>query len=149
MKTLERLGVTALALVVGAQLATLPALAAKPGAVWGSIELTNVGDEPQATGQAIVKSVKYEGITGTGDVLYSARVSVACQGLTPGATYRTDLGTFTANRKGQGTISGTVRLIDRGYGGESDNVVFDWLLGVDVVRLGPDGSSTLVLMASW
>jgi hypothetical protein len=148
MKQLEWLAV----LVVGATLLASAPAKAKPkddGHGWSTIELANTGDEPNATGQATVENVKYEGNDGAGNAIYSIKASVSCQNLTPGATYRTPLGSFTANRKGEGNIRGTVVVIDTGEGHWDLPEWFEWLLRVTVYRLNTDGSSTLVLYGSW
>jgi hypothetical protein len=65
---------------------------------------------------------------------------VKCRNLTPGATYWTPAGTFTADVTGAGKISAKVSFGD--FAGEWDPP--DPYV-VDVVRLDPDGSSTTVL----
>jgi hypothetical protein len=140
--------IATLALIVSA-----PALAkpAKPdgGSTWGPIELTNVGDEPRASGEATLTEVV------RGDVYYEqglfyiesyrARLHVDCKNLTPGATYAVPAGTFTANSRGKATVEGDVYF----------EIVYiytwsrTWQLSnpywVDVVRLNPDGSAATVL----
>jgi hypothetical protein len=146
MNPVKRLGL--LALLVGATLFVgTAARAAAPGN-WGTVQLTNIGDEPGALGEASLTHVKRL----WSDVVewmridhYSGKLTVKCRNLTPGATYSTPAGTFIADRKGNGGASGQVLFtvyVDEGWWGPT--VVIEPYV-VDVVRLNPDGSSTTVL----
>jgi len=137
----KRLGLAAL-LVFGATLyASTPA--------WAEIDLTPTGAEPGATGQASSSHVKFveSGIldpaNGIGFDEYMCTLTVTCQGLTPGATYATNAGTFKASRDGTGSAKAArVRFVweYQNYGLYSEP-------RVAVSRINPDGSYTLVLWA--
>jgi hypothetical protein len=142
-----------LALAIGMILfANTPAWAAKPNKDirdnWGSIQLTNTGAESQATGEASLAQVVMTPDPTPWGLSYdcSGRLTVKCQNLTPGATYWTAAGTFTANDKGVGRITGEVRFgfYVPGWGPPEPYVVV-----VDVVRLDPDGSRTTVLTGAF
>lgn len=109
-----------------------------------------VGDEPGACaeGSFTVQNVKqtvYRGYAGTSWVCwsYTGKLSLACQGLRPGATYLTPAGRFTADATGAGSVTGKAtlsvcKIVVNGWE--------DWRPDViDVVRLDPDGSTTTVL----
>jgi hypothetical protein len=66
-------------------------------------------------------------------VWWECSVTINCQNLTPGATYETGLGTFTANRKGNGKVSGYVWSVD-----------YPGLVPPYVYRLNANASRTLV-----
>jgi hypothetical protein len=150
MNPMKRFGLAALLAVGVTLLASTPARAAG-GEKWGTIQLTNVGDEPQASGEASLTHVNRwwtEVIEWLRIDYYSGKLSVKCQNLTPGATYSTPAGTFTADRKGNGGASGQVSFtvcVDEGWGGPT--VIEPYV--VDVVRLNPDGSSTPVLTGTF
>lgn len=151
MIPMKRLGLVAV-LAVGATLfASTPAQA--KGEDWGTIQLTNVGDEPQASGQASLTNVVCRDSNPydpdpwrTG--YCSGKLTVYCRNLTPGATYWTPAGTFTANRKGNGAIIGKVVFTVEWYRSDWWGPVVTLPYVVDVIRLDPDGSGfveTLVL----
>ena len=102
-----------------------------------TFELVNVGDEPLATGHVTygaLKRVKLPpDIPPPYPTLWEQKMTISCQNLTPGATYETSAGTFTADRNGNGKVSGWV------------NVDPTWRF-VYVARLNADGSSTTVLV---
>ena len=136
------------ALAVGVALfASTPAQAGR-SEDWGTIQLTNTGAEPEASGQASLTNVKFEGF-GDWTLCYSGQLSVKCKNLTPGARYSTPAGTFTANRKGNGLVNGkvfiTVGWYDDGWFGPQVTEPYV----VDVVRLNADGSSTTVLTGDY
>ena len=105
MSSTKQAQLAVLLLVAAAVLADTPALAA-PKKASGTAQLTPpaTSDEPNASGQA-----KFDGLwirnpsfgwVATGDL------TVTCRGLTPGATYRTTAGRFTASTAGTGTVTG-------------------------------------------
>lgn len=144
---MNRFRLAVLLLILGALFATSPALAVKPGHSggdsWGKVQLLNTGDESLATGTASLTGVKLVGVWNDWTwslYTYSGKLTVNCRNLTPGSTYWTPAGTFTADATGAGKTTGSV---------EFWLVAGDWNpLGpfvVDVVRLDSDGSSTTVL----
>jgi hypothetical protein len=142
MKTTKQFALVVL-MVVGATLcATTPAGA--------QIDLTPTGAEPGATGQASLTHLRYDsaGIldpaNGIGYQAYTCNLNVACQGLTPGATYQTSAGTFQASRDG----TGKARAVKFYLIWEYQNGVLIYEPRVEVYRITPDGSSTLVLWAT-
>ena len=140
MNPMKRLGMVALVVAGMTLLASTAAQAKKNADDPHLIELRNTGVEPQATGQVILGDVKFEGVDVVGEPVWTQQIRIRCQNLTPGATYyATALGTFTADRKGNGKTSGTLQWGAEPWGG--------WVY-IDVFRLEPDGSSTLVL-TSW
>ena len=149
MNLMKRLGLGALLAVCVTLFASTSAWAAKPehaasGEDWGTIELANMGDEPFASGVASLTNVDWVRVA-KGAFLYGGRLSVTCHNLTPGATYWTPAGTFIANRKGSGKVSGDVWL-ELNYG-------WSWVsvspFVVDIVRSNPDGSGTPVLTGTF
>jgi hypothetical protein len=155
MKSMQKLELTALALTLGALIAASPVLAGwgprniknESPENFGTIQLTNAGEEPAASGEATLRHVvcSYVRVVGGswGDPIvergYTGTLIVKCQNLIPGATYSTPVGTFTADSKGTGTITGGVAWGTTGYS-------FEGFGGyVEVVRLDGDGSSTTVL----
>lgn len=137
MKTMHRLGLTALVLTVGTLFIASPAIAGKPNVDkpsggWNTTELLNVGDEPQATGEVIWGKPVLESGT-LWPPVFSYEVTLKCQNLTPGAIYVTPVGTFTANKKGNGMVSGRMIMSS------------DWRDLYYVERLNLDGSTTPVL----
>ncbi len=137
-------------LVVGVTLFASTPARAKPGQTsssgsWGTIQLMNTGAEPEAAGEASLTGVK---VVAEADFFWpygvsyrcSGKLTVNCQNLTPGASYWTPAGMFTADDTGAGRISGKV---DFGF------YVAEWCppnpYMVEVVRLDPDGSDTTVL----
>jgi len=163
MNPMKRLGLAALLAVGLTLLASTPARAKKPGGeiggdTWGPIELTNVGDEPQASGKATLTEVVLVDVYDSGLVhwqCYTGRLSVQCRHLTAGATYSIGTGWFlpapmwtvTANSAGKVETSEDV-YFEIGYS-PTWEWPFDWVLSfpcqVGVFRLEPDGSSTKVL----
>jgi hypothetical protein len=91
MKTAIRFAFAALLLLAATLIAGRPARAED----WGEIHLVNEGNEPLASGQATLTNVTYGGyvLVGTSPVvtvaeLFQGQLTVTCQGLTPGKTYR-------------------------------------------------------------
>ena len=154
MKTTKHFALMAL-LVLGATLyASTPARAAP-------FDLTPTGAEPGATGQGRLAHVELVDYSVGGQIwigpppsyqmhwqyewyTYSGELSVACQGLTPGATYRTSAGTFIADRYGRGKAKTTDFSFTYGY--EWGRLIS--VPQVEVYRVNRDGSETLVL-AGW
>jgi len=149
MKTVKRLGLVALLVVAVTLVASAPAWA-KPGGTsaggnWGTIQLMNTGAEPEAAGEASLTGVK---VVAEADFFWpygvsyrcSGKLTVNCQNLTPGASYWTPAGMFTADDTGAARISAKVSF---GF------YVADWDPAdpymVEVARLDPDGSDTTVL----
>jgi hypothetical protein len=142
MMTMKRFARTAL-LVLGATLcASTPA--------WAQIDLTPTGAEPGATGQASSSHVRFvnSGIIdpayGIGSEYYTCTLYVTCQGLTPGATYtvtNSNAGTFKASRDG----TGSVKVVKYPLIWEYQNGMLYLEPRVQVYRINPDGSYTLVL----
>jgi len=146
MKTTKHFAVAAL-LVLGATLG-----ASTPVRADGTGDLTPTGAEPNAIGQYTLTHVKFINGGGFnydpgGYELYRGRLTVTCQGLTPGATYATSAGTFKAARDGTGKATASqVNFVYR----------FEWTWWgaiviipptVSVARVNPDGSMTVVLQA--
>jgi len=128
--------------------ASTPARAKKPaGESWSPIKLTNVGDEPQASGEATLTDVVLVDIhfNESGSVCwecYTAGLRMDCKNLTPGATYSTPAGTLTAGSRGKVTVAGNV-YFEIGYSPNWDGwppVWKPWPYVVDVVRLNPGGA---------
>ena len=140
-KTKKQFALVAL-LVLGA---TLPA--STPA--W-AIDLSPTGAEPGATGQASSSHVRYVGsgiidpTNGIGYVDYTCTLYVTCQGLTPGATYATSAGTFNASRDGTGSAKAVKCHLTWYYW----NGALYSAPRVQVYRINPDGSYTLVLWAA-
>jgi hypothetical protein len=143
MNPVKQLGLVALLMVGPALFVSTPAQAGKialPDAGnWGTVQLTNVGDEPGASGEASLTDVRclHEDPP---LCLHSGTLTLKCQNLTPGATYLTAAGTLKPNRKANGEWEVTGKVL----------FLFDYLnweppYVVEVVRLDPDGSSTTVL----
>jgi hypothetical protein len=150
---MKRLGMAAVLAASAMTLASAPAQAKKPaGETWGPIELKSVGDELLASGEASLTEVVLVDIYSdeSGSYYwecYTARLRVDCRNLTPGATYSTPAGTFTANSRGKTTVAGEV-YFEVGYFPSWDGwppVWRPWPYVVDVVRLDPTGTSTRVL----
>jgi hypothetical protein len=142
MNPMTRIGMVAV-LVAGATLLASTAAAARSKNTY-TYELVNVCDsgdqDADATGQAtygewtwvLSRPHDFEG-------WWERRVDVNSQNLTPGATYWTPVGTFTANSKGNGKVSGYLRSDFRFPG-----------IGMVVYRVNADASWTLVLeYSSW
>jgi hypothetical protein len=142
MNTMRRFGVAAV-LALGATLyASTPA--------WAQIDLTPTGAEPGVTGQASSSHVRYvnSGIidpaNGIGYDYYTCTLYVTCQGLTPGATYMvSNGGTLKASRDGTGSIKAARYPLIWEY----QNGMLYSEPRVQVYRINPDGSYTLVLWA--
>ena len=123
---------------------------------WGTVQFTNLGDEPQASGQATLKKVSYYLSWYDADEYwheygngYRGTLTVECKNLTPGATYSTPAGTFKADSRGKGKVSGKVSFIivyEVSWWG--DTIWQCELVGpyeVGVTRVNADGSDTPVL----
>jgi hypothetical protein len=159
MNPMKRLGVAAV-VVAAMLLAGTSAQAKAPGGEdwsnWGTTQLTNVGDEPQAFGEATLTKVESKDtfvLHGDGGessepmyayVMHTGVLTVSYQNLKPGETYWTPAGTFKVDRKGSGTVKGKVWFVI-----EYEYVGYEYVLTkcyvVDVIRLEPDGSGTAVL----
>ncbi len=143
MNLMKRLGLAAL-FAVGVTFFASTSAWAGSGEDWGTIELANIGDEPQASGSASLTNVDWLRVA-KGAYIYTGRLSVTCHNLTPGATYWTPVGTFIANRKGDGKVSGYAPLV----------LIYGWSwvsvepLVVNVIRSIPDGSNTTVLTGTF
>ncbi len=163
MNPMKRLGLVAVFLVGVTLLASTPAAAEGKvkGEDWGTVELENVGDEPQASGQASLNNVELV-LAWVGLHVYKGELTVTCQGLTPRATYWTPAGTFKADRTGAGQVKGRVEFEfhwvywgwDEPVFGDSPPWIggepywdgpYPWGFMVDVARLNPDGSEAVVL----
>ena len=100
----KRVRLVVLLVVAAALLAGTPALAA-PKKAGGTAPLKPPGtsDEPNASGRAKFAGLWVQdpglGWYAVGDL------TVTCGGLTPGATYRTTAGSFTASTTGEGTAT--------------------------------------------
>lgn len=126
MNPVKRVGLAALFAVGVTLLASTPARAGE------RYELANVGDEPQARGQVTYRGAYF--IPEPPDSgWWVTHMSISCQNLTPGATYRTPVGTFTADRRGKGKAAGWVSIFEGFY------------RCAYVARVNADGSWTLVL----
>ncbi len=135
MTSMTRFGLAVL-FVVGVALCTSsPAWAQSP------LELTNTTDanDPDygASGTATLTHQKLLYSDEYGAVM-SAQLVVQCELLTPGATYLINGRTFTADRNG--SLEKKLGYV-RYYSGDGPSV--------EVSRLNPDGSSTLVLSGSF
>jgi len=163
MNPMKRVGPVAVLVASAMLLASAPVQAKKPASeTWGPIELTSIGDEPLASGEATLTDVVLADIYLDESVSYyweccTAGLRVNCKNLTPGATHSTPAGTFTANSRGKLTVVGEVYL-EIGYFPSWDGwppVWKPWQYVVDVVRLDLEGASTRVLtgelfpLSSW
>jgi hypothetical protein len=132
----------ALVLSAGASAAPFP----KAGD-WGKKGLANVGDEPGASGEATLTDVEFVGTSWWDDYgctdFYTGRLTVACQGLTPGATYSTPAGTLTPRTRGKVRAAGDVSFVVEHFLSWSGWIVVPYV--VKVVRLDSDGFSVTVL----
>jgi hypothetical protein len=157
MKRMGWIGLAVLLAVGLTHLANGPAQAQPrdAGGYWGPIELTNVGDEPGAWGEAALTKVVLlfsyiDSEPMESGVLvrsfYTAKLTVKCRGLTPGQLYSTPAGTFRADRKGTGNISGQVDF-EIAYWSSGWGMVERFEVGVD--RAEADGSGTVVLMGTF
>jgi hypothetical protein len=130
MNPMKRVGLAAVMVVGVTLLASTPARADTY-----TYELTNVCDsgdqDADATGQVIHGEWRLRGKYPA--EWWECHATIECQKLTPGATYATPLGTFQANRNGNGKVSGNW-ISDR-----------PWVWWVPVRRLNADGSWTDVL----
>jgi hypothetical protein len=103
MSSMKRVQLVLLVVVAAALLAATPALAARKKAS-GTARLTPpaTSDEPEASGQAWFTGSWFEDHR----MWYVyGDLTVTCTGLTPGATYRTTAGSFTASPTGEGTAT--------------------------------------------
>jgi len=114
MNPMKRLGLAALLVAGVTLLASTPAQAKVPkGEDWGTIPLKNVGDEPQASGEATLTDVNYHSHDGNiAFPHYSGTLTVRCWDLTPGETYLTQAGTLSPSRKiaGEWVATGKVEF---------------------------------------
>ena len=146
MNSMTRLGVVAV-FAVGVTISmSSPALARVSWRNWGTIQLASIGDEPEASGEASLTNVVCRDSNPYDPDPWrtsycSGKLTVYCQNLTPGATYWTPAGTFTANRKGEGKISGQVNFTVEWYNSDWWGPVVSDPYDVKVIRLDPDGSS--------
>ncbi len=141
MNPMKRLGLAA-ALGVGVTL--LATTLVRAGNNGHSYELLNVCDsgdqDADATGQVTFGGWRWQKVEGTDGVIYTwveQKVTIKCTNLTPGATYETSAGTFTADRKGNGNA---VRIVAAAFPVPMDAFVY---------RVNTDGSPTLVLAWWW
>ncbi len=111
MSTVKRVQLAALLLVAAA----LPAGARAHGADTWTANLVCVVEDPLdpdygASGVAKLTNVKVIAVNySTGIFERTGRLSIACDGLTPGSEYGVyQLGTFTAGSNGSGSIAGKV-----------------------------------------
>jgi hypothetical protein len=96
MTSMTRVRLVVLPLIAAAVLASGAATALGAG-----IQLTPVGDEPNASGTATLSSVHYRGPWRA--PYWSGTSHVTCRGLRPGATYTINgYRSFTADAKGNG-----------------------------------------------
>ena len=151
---LKSLGIAAL-LAVGLTLFAKPP---PRGEDWGSIQFANLGDEPRATGVATLTGVNWTSLSHYDYeylwMAYQGTLTVECQNLTPGARYSTPAGTFKADRRGRGKVTGDVSFVivwEISWWGSSTMLLGDLVAPyvVEVVRLNPEGSSTPALSGSF
>ena len=149
MTTMKRFGLAALFAVGVSLLSGTPAMAQD----WRTIDLAlmvpGTDQDWQAVSQATINQKKslgwyYGEWSQRGQ--YRANVTVTCRGLTPGATYRTTVGTFKADRYGNGQAKGWTNYYWEFWKDEFGG----WVgplggLNVAVDRVNPDGTFTLVL----
>ena len=107
MSSTKQVQLAVLLLLAAAVLADTPARADPTTRnASGTARLTPpaTSDEPNASGQAKFNGLRIRnpsfGWVATGDL------TVTCRALTPGATYRTTAGSFTASTTGTGTVTG-------------------------------------------
>jgi hypothetical protein len=146
-------------LMVGVTLLASTPASAEDRGDWGTIQLTETGAEPGASGVATLAKVNCtfsfsytdgEWWNPYPDVHeyreYRGHLTVTCHNLNSGATYWTPAGTFKADRTGTGTASGKVDFVlEYGFSTWSGEVGFSNWLMVDVIRLDSDGSSVTAL----
>ena len=132
MKPMKRVGLVAVLVVGVGLLVSTTAWAAKDAMPQITVELRNVGDEPLATGQVTYRGAYFvPEYPDSGS--WVTHMSISCRNLTPGATYDTPVGTFTADRRGNGKAAGWATLFETYY------------RSAFVVRHNADGSRTMVL----
>jgi hypothetical protein len=134
MRSMRRIGLTMLLVVGVGAMASAPAAATRAPDVPKTtitITLVSTGEEPLASGQATVGQARFEGIRWDGTEIWTVKLTITCQGLTPGARYWTAAGSFTADRRGNGKAVGRV------------DAYFGYAANVD--RLEADGASVTVL----
>jgi hypothetical protein len=126
-----------------------------PAGYWDAIQLANIGDEPQASGEAMLTKVDLlysyvEGEPMESGVLvrsfYTAKLTVKCHGLKPGASYSAPAGTFRADHRGAGSVCGQVDF-EIAYWSSGWGMVERFAVGVD--RVEPEGSGAVVLMGTF
>jgi hypothetical protein len=115
---MKRFGLAALLVVRLGLVASTPALAqTMPVPVpvdWGTLELENTDVEANARGLATLENVQFAYsefnpyVSTYATEVYRGDLTVKCQGLTPGKTYSTCAGVFKVDRKGDGSVTGSV-----------------------------------------
>jgi hypothetical protein len=119
---------------------------------WAQIDLTPTGAEPGATGQVATSHVRFLGsvipdpYAGLVYYNYKCTLSVTCQGLTPGATYSTGVGTFKASSDGTGSAKDAECHLTFVYDQYGNKLGGETL---PVYRINADGSYTLVLWTAY
>ena len=109
MCSAKRVRLLTLLLTVAAVLAGTSVFGGKFGRVPGGDVAKLVppldSDEPYASGQAKLSNITefYDSWWG---YRYAGELSLTCNGLTPGATYNTPVGSFTASDRGTGKVAG-------------------------------------------
>jgi len=141
MKSMKWIGLAVLLAVGVTLLASTPAWA---DPWWhsfpthrGPCRLENVGDEPEASGQATLSHISaYPDVPSIPPLYYTAELTVKCTGLKPGATYSPggSLALYQADHRGAFTAKGEVV-----FASPWDPFSF----GVVVTRTGASGGRVL------
>jgi hypothetical protein len=165
MRSMKLFRLAVLFLMVTALFGGRSALVALPPMRSITVPLAPVGDETEASGQAVLTKGEYDswylgywdvpqwsgddGWRTTGEAYdWTYCVTLEYQGLTPRATYSCCGATFTAgpNGKGRASLGRVLEVyVEWSYGQPSPS----YQTWVPVYRLGPNSSSTLVLNGSF
>lgn len=150
MKTTKHLAVTAL-LVLGLTLPAVTSARAEPrnnppGYAEAQLicQVNNTDPDFGATGDLVMDKLKFIIFDPAYGSAWRCNLTLVCTGLTPGATYWTNWGTFTVGPDGSGGIKKNRAniIFVLVYG---DGPYPAWFPDAPVYRLNSDGTRTLVL----
>jgi hypothetical protein len=154
MRNMKRFVIPALLAIGVALFAATLALAGGTGATWGPITYQNTGVEPKAAGTATATKVKFVLVLGGSPTEYceewTASLTETCIGLTPGATYTTINGAiYTADRYGNLNVTWKNGGLEYLWSDSTGQWLPTGDFGrVDIARVNPDGTETVVLRGS-